>query len=275
VRSLIRLIVRFHAFLIFIVFEIFSFILVVEYNQPHKSIFLNSSNIVSGNIFNSYNSFIEYLSLKQANFELAEENALLYRSYKPEILISEAFEEKTITTNEMQYRYIPAKVINNTINKKYNYLTLNKGKSDSIKPEMAVFSPSGVVGIVQNVSSKFSSVISLLNPNMRLSAKIKKNGYFGSINWDGTDFKIVSLNEIPSHVIVNEGDTIVTSGYSAIFPENLLIGTVSEVENEKTSNFHSIKVRLLASFKNLSYVYIIENKLFTEQRELENLSTND
>ncbi|MBT3208100.1 MAG: rod shape-determining protein MreC [Bacteroidetes bacterium] len=274
-RSLIRLIVRFHAFLIFIVFEIFSFILVVEYNQPHKSIFLNSSNIVSGNIFNSYNSFIEYLSLKQANFELAEENALLYRSYKPEILISEAFEEKTITTNEMQYRYIPAKVINNTINKKYNYLTLNKGKSDSIKPEMAVFSPSGVVGIVQNVSSKFSSVISLLNPNMRLSAKIKKNGYFGSINWDGTDFKIVSLNEIPSHVIVNEGDTIVTSGYSAIFPENLLIGTVSEVENEKTSNFHSIKVRLLASFKNLSYVYIIENKLFTEQRELENLSTND
>ena len=274
-RSLIRFIARFHFFLIFVIVEIFSLFLVVKYNQPHKSTFLNSSNIVSGNIFSSYNSFTEYLSLKQANKELSEENALLYRSYKPEILLSSVFEEKTITTDEMQYRFIPAKVINNTINKRYNYLTLNKGKNDLIEPEMAVLSPTGVVGIVKDVSANFSSVISLLNPNMRLSAKIRKNGYFGSINWDGHDFTSVSLNEIPSHVSVEIGDTIVTSGYSAIFPANLLIGTVSMVENEKGSNFHSIRVKLLATFKNLSYVYIIENKLFSEQRELENLSTND
>ena len=140
---------------------------------------------------------------------------------------------------------------------------------------MAVISTNGIVGIVKNVSNNFSTVISILNTSLRVSAKIKKNDYFGSLSWNGINYTKAQLDEIPFHVKISVGDTIITSGYSAIFPEGNLIGTISDFDVKQGGNFYSIPVNLSTDFKNLSYVYIISDFLKKEQINLEHKTTEN
>ena len=133
---------------------------------------------------------------------------------------------------------------------------------------MAVISSDGVVGIIRNISNHYAVVLPLINVNLRVSAKVKKNGYYGSLQWDGNDYRYSYLNDIPFHVDVQRGDTIVTSGFSSIFPEGELVGFVESVDKE-TANFLSIKVKLATDFKKISDIYVIENRKKEEKRELE------
>ncbi len=273
-RGLLRLILKYHFFLLFIILESISFFLIIQNHYYQKAGFLNSANIVSGYIYAGVHSFTEYLSLKQANKELAIENVAIRNR------LSRCIQKKPDKTTSKQlyhqhYVYIPARVINNSVNRQNNHLTLNKGSKYNIKPGMAVISANGIVGIVKNVSNNFSSVISVLNTNLRVSAKIKKNAYYGSLAWDGTDYSKALLNEIPFHVNISVGDTIITSGYSAIFPEGILIGTISEFDVKQGDNFYDISVNLSTNFKNLSYVYIIRNFLKKEQINLEHKTTEN
>jgi len=174
------------------------------------------------------------------------------------------------TLHQQHYFYTSAKVINQTVNKQHNFLTLNKGSNVGIRPEMGVISADGVIGIVVNVSKKFSTVISLLNLDFRVSAKLAKNNYFGSLHWDGKDYRKVKLDEIPYHIDVNRGDTVITSGYSSIFPEGIVIGTVSNSE-VKGGNFYEIEVDLSVDFKSLAFVDVISNLHREEQKVLEEL----
>jgi rod shape-determining protein MreC len=173
-----------------------------------------------------------------------------------------------------QYSYIPAQVINISTHKQFNFLTLDKGRHHGIEPEMAVVSPLGVVGVTYSVSGNFSSVIPIINRDFRLSAKIRRNGYFGSMSWPGRGYGNAILEEIPFHVDLREGDTIVTSGYSAIFPEGIMVGTVREFEVEE-GNFYTISVDLAVDYKKLSRVNVIHNLLREEQIELERITGND
>jgi len=173
-----------------------------------------------------------------------------------------------------KYTYIPAQVISNSVNKQYNFVTIDRGSNHGIKPEMAVISPRGVVGVVYSVSANYATVISLLNRDFMLSVKIRKNNYFGPLAWEGINPEIASLTEIPYHVNVQKGDTIVTSGYSTIFPEGLLVGVVSDFQIEK-SNFYRINVELSEKFRQLTYVYVINNLLSDEQINLEEQLSND
>ena len=216
------------------------------------------------------------MNLKNINYELANQNEItlnkLKSSYKSnQIKISEILD----STYQQQYVFIVAKIINNSVNKQNNYITLNKGEKHGIMPEMAVIGPKGIVGIVKNVSSNFSSVISVLNSNLWISGEIKINNYYGSIHWNGNNYTQVILNDIPNHVKINVGDTIITSSYSAIFPEGEIIGYVSDFEEKKGTNFHKITVNLATDFKNLSYVYVIGNLLKKEQINLEKTTEND
>ena len=179
------------------------------------------------------------------------------------------------TVHKQQYTFVTAKVINNSVNRRNNYLTLNKGGLQGIKPEMGVVCAEGIVGIIKDTSGHFSSVLSLLHKDARISAKVKKSGYIGSLVWDGYDFRHATLKDIALHVKLTRGDSIVTSSFSSIFPEGIMIGTVEDIETKEGDKFYSITVKLSTDFSNLSSVYIVENMLKGEQQSLEEKQTDD
>jgi len=170
--------------------------------------------------------------------------------------------------------YIPARVITSSVNKQYNYLTINKGEKQGVSPDMAVISETGAVGIVVASSENYSTIIPVLNRNFRLSARLKKNNFFGIAEWEGRSSEIVSLREIPVHVDVQPGDTVVTSGFSAVFPEGILVGTVEKVE-DTGGNFHEIKLRLSTDYRQLYHVNVVSFTFKEELNELENRTGND
>lgn len=259
-NNLFKFILKYHIIFLFIFLEIISFYLLIRNNNYHRAKVLNTGYEISGNIYSKYNEFSEYFSLKDENRKLAEENAklrnLLYSSYKTDTIF---FRNVKDSLRHQQYTYITAKVIHNSVNMQNNYIFLDKGSIHGIKPEMAVISPNGIVGIVKNTSKNFSTVISLLNSNLRVSAKIKRNGYFGSIMWDGKSYNKAMLNEIPVHIKIKSNDTIITSGYSAIFPEGIMVGKMEEFTFKGGDNFWTTRVALSTDFKKLNYVYIVNN----------------
>jgi rod shape-determining protein MreC len=254
--------------------EILSFTLIFQYNRFHRAGVLNFASSIQGFTYSKVLRFQEYLNLRKINQELINENNLLHNQldhYKQMAMNAPVL--STPSTGR-KYTYIPSRIINNSINKQYNYLTLNRGRNNGIRPEMAVISPQGIVGMVYAASGSFSTVISVLNRDFRLSAKIKKNNYFGSLTWDGINPHMAVLSEIPYHVNVQKGDTIVTSGYSTIFPEGILVGTVTSYKVEE-SNFFRINVELSVDFNQINYVYVINNLLGDEQVSLEETLSDD
>lgn len=269
-KNLLHFIVRFHFTILFVVIEIFCMLLLVSYNNYQKTEFLNSSNAVAGNLYEKVSSTTDYLALAETNEQLNRENTrlknILADSYKMSVDSSVLYNDSIY---QQQYIYRTAKIINNSVNKQLNYITLDKGSLNGIKPEMAVVTDKGVVGVIKSVSKNFSTAISLLNGRISVSAKIKKNDYFGSLTWDGKDYKTARLFEIPVHVPIQAGDTIVTSGFSSIFPEGMLLGTIQEVLPSSGGNFHEVIVTFTNDFKSLSYVKVVGDLMKAERTELE------
>jgi len=230
---------------------------------------VNFTRELSGRYHQKLAGLKEYFSLLEINQQLVEENNRLLNiiesTYRSEELF---FRNVNDTVYNQRYFYTPARVVNNSVNKKHNFITLNKGKEQGIRPEMAVVSDGTIVGVVKGVSENFATVISLLNFDFKISAKVKKNGYFGSLSWDGKDYHTAILNEIPLHADVQVGDSIITSGFSSIYPEGILIGYIDKFE-EKGGSFYTIYVRLSTDFKQLNYVNIIGNLTQTEKLEIE------
>lgn len=270
-RNLFRFILQNHVFLLFLLLEIVSFIFVFNFNRYQKSSFLNTSGRITGMIYESYSKVEDFFRLPAANRQLAEENARLrmllgVSSTTPTLPDSLLLQR---TGGENQYRYIAARVISTTVSRQQNFITLDKGLNDGIRPDMGIVTVGGVAGIITHVSPSFSTGLSLLNTRWNVSAKLARNNYFGSLVWDGTDYRRALLNEIPFHVELAVGDTIVTSGYSTFFPEGVLLGTVESFEKEGGDNFYNIRVRLSVDFKSLSWVEVIEN---TRKSEIDNIT---
>lgn len=268
-RSLFNFLLRTHFLLLFILIEVFSVILLINNNNFHKAKFVNFTRQFAGNFYVKTTKLKQYIYLADENQRLAEENTRLLNiiesTYKSDEIF---FRSVNDTIFNQRYKYTSARIVNNSINKKHNFLTLNKGEQQGIKPEMAVVSDGSIVGVVKGVSDNYATAISLLNLDLRISAKVKKNGYFGSLNWDGEDYHKATLNEIPLHAKIQIGDTIVTSGFSSIFPEGILIGYITDFE-EKAGSFYEIGVRLSTDFKRLDNVNVIGNLLQIEKVELE------
>lgn len=272
-RSLLKFLLRNHAFLLFLFLEVVSLVLVFNYNSFQKSKFLNSSNHVSASFYSSVNSVSQYFDLARVNKQLAEENATLRTQMQQRLSNSDIVSDSIcydLTGMDTTFLFTPARVINNSVNKQQNYITLNKGSKDGIRPDQGILSPQGIVGVVTSVSESYATGLSLLNPRWNISAKLKKSGFYGSLSWNGGNYQQVDLLEIPFHVELAVGDTIVTSGYSAIFPEGLLIGVVQEYTQPEGENYYDIKVRLSTNFKSIRYVEVIENKKKDELENLEN-----
>ncbi len=254
-----------HFFLLFLLLESFSFYLIVK-NTNREVPFLNSANYISGFFHKKISNISEYFSLKSINNNLAEENNRL-RNY-----ISLTKPEKQLYSEKIQdigYFYKSAKVVKNSTNKPNNILTVDKGINDGIHENMAVVSDEGIVGITAIVGKNFTTVISVLNSKLEISAKVKRTGYHGIIYWNEKNPQYVNLTNIPDYSSLYKNDEIVTGGYSAIFPEGLKIGTVTDFRKDKQSTFYIIKVKLSQDFRKLDNVYLIDYKSRNERLQIE------
>jgi rod shape-determining protein MreC len=270
-RGLIRYLLKNYAFLLFLLLEVISFTLIFNYSKYQKVKYLNSSNRITGSIYSSFNAVGNYFSLASVNRKLASENAYLKKviSDLPYVkFVQDSIVETTEITDSL-YRYISAKVINNSVEQQNNYITLNKGRKHGIKADQGIINSEGIVGVITNVSESFSVGFSVLNKRWGASAKLKKSGTFGPLSWDGINPEFVNLNGIPFHVELAVGDTVVTSSYSSAFPENIMIGTVYSIEQPSGENYYLISVKLAVDFRALSFVDVIENVKVEEIKTLE------
>lgn len=268
-RSLLNFFIRYSNVLIFLILEGVAFYLLFNGTGYHNIRLANAAGSIEGALGKNFTRAAEYFSLRQINQDLVGENmelrnilAQVYRSGELDLIgVSD-------TIHNQQYHYTAARVVNQTVNRQKNFITLNRGIKQGIKTGMAVLGPDGIVGVVVGTSSNYSVVMSALNLDFRLSARLKANGYYGSLGWDGWGRQEVSLYEIPHHVTVAVGDTVETSGFSAVFPEGVVVGTVSEVDRN-TGDFLLIKVLLSTDFSRLNNVYIVGNLLKEEKIDSE------
>ncbi len=261
---------RYRAFFTFLILELLCFWLIVENNQYQGARFFNSSNTVVANLNNFAQGVREYFLLRNINSTLAQENAELRSKLQQfhqlqNLTGGNMFKDSTLLK---QYDFVSAKVVNNSVNRITNYLTINKGSADGIEPGMAVISPLGAVGKTKAVSKHYSVVMSILHKDYRLSVLLKRTGDFGSAHWDGRDPEFIKLDFVPRHVNPMQGDTIITSGYNAIFPEGIMVGTVEEVKSNETL-FYDLTVKLSQDFRKLSFVEVVRSHMKHEQDSLE------
>lgn len=274
-KEIIKLILKYHFTIIFILLEIVSFSLIIRHNEYQRAIFSESASTLFGNISLTITSIKDYFRLKEMNESLANENIVLKNRLEKYEFLRDTIIHGTVVQDSIPvYEYIGAKQVNATYNRTKNYITLNQGRKNGLQKEMAVCTPEGIVGLIQDLSDHFAVVIPLINVDSRISAKIKKNNYYGSLQWDGNDYAYSYLNDIPYHVEVNAGDTIVTSGLSKIFPEGIVVGYVESVDKE-TANFLKIKVKLAVDFKRINHVYVILNNKKNEQTSLEAINYHE
>lgn len=273
-RNLWLFISKYSAFLLFSIFFILSLLLVISNNSFQKASAINTSNKFIGEGYARLAEVQTYLHLAQINDSLASENArlqnMLKSSYHNDSIISKAV---TDTLNKVHYTYIVAKVVDNSIRQRTNFITINRGRKHGIEKGMGVMGANGVVGIVRDVSDNFSTVTSLLNTDIKISAAIRESKAFGSLVWGENidDSKLMILQDIPNHIVVKRGEHIVTSGYSTLFPPGLDIGHIVGKRSRSGDNFPDIIVKLHTDFATLQYVYVIKNSFAAERAALDAL----
>ncbi|MBL0341574.1 MAG: rod shape-determining protein MreC [Bacteroidetes bacterium] len=274
-RSLFLLLWRNNFTLLFLFLLSFGFFMIIRNNNFQQVSVFNSTNKIAATILEATNYVKEYINLKENNASLARENARL-KSQLPDAFYENGALRTVIADSAryQQYSFITARVINNSINRRNNYITLDKGSLQGVEKDMGVISSSGVVGIVKDVSPHYSTVMSVLHKNTRISTKFKNSNYFGSLVWEGNDVKEATLLEIAKHVKFQVGDTLISTVYSSIFPEGIMVGVVKEFELKPGDNFYQITVKLTTNFGNLSHVYIVDNLLKKEQWLLEKNSVS-
>lgn len=259
-RNLIVFLWKHQFFVFFIILEALSLILLFNSYSYHKSQSFSTVNDVTGNIYSSYSNITDFFGLKKVNEGLASENALLRNSGRT---LNSQF-DSVLTEQDSNYYYRSAKVISNSVSRQNNYILINKGHMDSIAPEMGVISSSGIVGIVVGTSENYAYVMSMLHQNSRISARIKKNDHLVNILWGGNSYREGTVVDIPSHIVLYQGDSIVTSGNSLIFPEGILVGTICEYMQNTNKDLSEAHIEFSTDFNRLKYVYIIENKVKPE-----------
>jgi rod shape-determining protein MreC len=268
-QQILLFLFKIRAFLLFVLLEAIAVWMIASNNSQQGSAFFNSSNQVIGSILGAQNDVVEYFSLASVNKSLVDKNAELLMELEKFRQPSDSVFIALDSALASSFQFKGAKVINNSLKLTQNHLTISKGSNHGIKPGMGVFNEEGVIGRVKSVSKNYSSIISLLHTELLISSKIQSNDVFGSTKWDGKDSKIAKLLYVPRHVVVKAGDKVVTSGYNAVFPEGIPIGTVTEVKPGSETNYLDITIELATDFSRISYVYLVEN---TQQQELDSLN---
>lgn len=268
-RNLLNFLLKYINIIVFLILEGIALYWLTNGNSYHNSTVVRAVQGVTKGLNERINNARNYLSLREINSSLAAENSDLKNRLEK---LTQRGDPGFISVDDsllrQQYQYTSARIINNSVNRQKNYFTIDKGSLQGIRVDMAVTNGTDAVGVIVGCSQNFSVAISLLNLDFRLSARLRSNGYFGSLSWDGRNYRYAVLNEIPQNIAVNEGDTIETTGFSAVFPEGIGIGKVSSLK-KSGSDFYNISVELFADFKKLQYVNVIGNLKRTERLELE------
>lgn len=268
-RNLFLFLREHYFYFLFFFLEILSLILLFNFNDFQGSSLYGISNALTGTVNSTYNGISEYFTLKQTNKVLIEELAKLHSRmpdayYKSDLNVY--YKKDTIV--KLEYRYISAKVISNSTNKRNNFLMINKGSMHGIKNHMGVVIGNRLVGQVVGVSPHFSWIMSMLNKDSHVSGKFKKNNQLVNVEWNGGSYRKGQVKEIPKHIVMVKGDTIITSGNSNIFPEGLLIGTISGFNVPKDENFNNGELVFATDFNSLGYVEIVVDLLRDEKESL-------
>ena len=264
-NNLLNFFIKHSAWFIFAIYVILSLVLLFKDNPYQQSVYLTSANRVSAAVYKAFNGVTSYFHLRDINESLQERNAALEMEL---IELRNQMADMALASPDSlhqpalkQYSFVMAQVISNSIANPNNYITINRGYLDGVNPEMGVIDQNGVVGIVNVAGPHAARVISLLNPHMRLSCKLRDSGFYGSLVWDGKSPQFAVLEELPKHITYHKGDTIVTSGYSAVFPEGIIVGTVDGLARGMTDSFVSLRIRLTTNFSQLSSVRVITNSM--------------
>ncbi len=272
-RNLLRFILRYNFQILFLILEMIALLMLVRHNPIPHTRFYTSIQTVNGFIFERSYALRQFLDLRNENDLLARENSrlrgIVYQSSDSEAMLDAiAYSSESLGI----FEFIPVRVINNSVNRQSNYITLDKGALSGIHPDMAVVAPDGIVGVVRNVSAHYATVIPILNSKLQISVVLKNTNYFGSLIWDGKNYREAIVNEIPTHIDLAIGDTLVTSGYSALFPPGEMVGTIESFKGLPGGSFRTIRIALSTDFKKLSRVYVIHNRGKEEREEIELLT---
>jgi rod shape-determining protein MreC len=275
-QQLIYFIRKFRYFLLFLLLEIIAIIFTIQNHSYHTSKFVNSANFISGSFYNKVNSLNEFFLLKNENKLLIEENIRLKNFIeKKEIYFNEE-SFKLIDTSQyfQKYEYFEAKIINNNFTKINNILTLNKGTDQGLTTDLGVINSTGIIGVIENISSNYATVLSILNSNSKINVRLKNSNHFGTLIWNGKTHTTTQLIDIPRQAVLKIGDTIITGGKSAIFPEGINIGIINDFKFEK-NQYQKINVLLFNDMSSVGYVQIVKNLQKIEQKKLEQRTNNE
>lgn len=259
--------------MLFLLLMVTAISLTIQSHSYHKSKIISSANAFTGGVYEEINSVNEYFDLKTKNDELAIENGRL------KSLLFNLKDTTKVTFDTIKgvkkTDIIISKVIKNTYSLQENFITINSGEKQGVQPEMGVINSLGIVGIVDNTSANYATVLSILNVKSQINAKIKKSNHFGTLIWKGNSTGFVQLIDVPRLATIKKGDTIVTGAQSTIFPENINIGVIDKIEKDNETHFFTITVKLFNDMTSLGHVYIIKNKDKKEIEELEQKSVKD
>lgn len=274
-RNLLQFLLKYNYWFLFLLLEVTSFVLLFRFNHYQMSAYFTSANALVGKVYELSGSITSYFHLKEVNEDLLDRNLMLEQRVA---LLEQALEAEMADsthlysldqTDRMKLQSFKACVIKNSLNKPDNYMTLDQGSSDGIRPEMGVVDANGVVGIVYKTSPHYSLVISLLNSKSSISCKIAGSDYFGYLKWEGGDSRFAYLKDLPRHAEFNLGDTVVTSGYSTVFPEGVMVGTVDDMSDSHDGLSYLLKIKLATDFGKVSHVRVISRGGQEEQKEIE------
>lgn len=267
-QTFIRFLIKHYFILLFLILEMVSIVLLINVNKHHRAIMFEVANETRGSAISFVTDISGYFALQKENEKLVHQNAELLRQLNETSLFTDSSFLKSDSIAIQQFQYTTAEVVSNSINYQNNYIVINKGYSSGIEKDMGVISPNGVVGIVVATSEHFSKVMSILHSAALISSKIKGSGYMGPVIWQGDNISHSKLKDIPGHAKFSIGDTVVTSGYSFIFPENINVGVISGFDYNKSQNYFEIDIDLTTDFSSLKNVFIINNLMKYEQDSL-------
>ena len=268
--ELLKFLVRYSSWFLFVLYVVAGCALLFSGNPFQHHVYLTSANEVSSGLYKAANSVTSYFSLKEINEDLQRRNSDLELEIYRLNEVIRGYHQKvyadtmTVDSALSRYSFVIAHVINNSVNHAHNYITIEKGRLDGIEPEMGVIDQNGIVGIVNVVGDHTARILSVLNPYLPLSCKVKGRAQVGTLVWDGRDPGEAILKELPKHSEFTPGDTIVTSGYSSAFPEGVPVGTILSSARDKEDNFYTLRVKLFTDFSTLSTVRVIRDNMRDE-----------
>lgn len=274
-RSLLEFFAKYNYWLLFVVLEVVSFVLIFQFNRYQNSVWLTTANTVVGQIDAWEQSALRYIALGEVNRQLSRRNLILEQNIEELQWRLRSLTHDSTQTERLQaerfkdFEMIPARIVTNSVLLRDNFITIDAGEADGVEPEMGVVCGTGIVGIVLRVSTHYSIVLPLLNSRSNISCRLRGSTFFGYLKWDGRHPLYATLDDLPRYARLKVGDIVETSGFSSIFPPGIFVGKVEAIDDSEDGLSYKLHVHLGTDFARLQDVYVVKQRFHNELQELE------